>query len=140
MIFYVYLLSAWHSSTSLATFVQDLGAAGTGIIASQITPVQITPAPNSMTTGLGKEYMALAKASNATVSYAAMEGFVAAKVLVEGWKRAGRNLTREGFVRALESMQKFDLGGLMISYTTSDHTGSEFVELTMISKDGRFIR
>ncbi len=123
------------SNNSSQSFVQDLGPAGTGIIVSQITP-----APNSVNTGLGKEFMALAKASNITVSYAAMEGFVAAKVLVEGLKRAGRNLTRDGFVRALESMQKFDLGGLMISYTPADHTGSEFVEMTMISKDGRFIR
>jgi branched-chain amino acid transport system substrate-binding protein len=123
------------SNNSSQSFVQELGAMGTGIIVSQITP-----APNSVTTGLGKEFMALAKASNITVSYAAMEGFVAAKVLVEGLKRAGRNLTREGFARALESMQKFDLGGLMVSYSPSDHTGSEFVELTMISKDGRFIR
>lgn len=123
------------SNNSSQSFVQELGPAGTGVIVSQITP-----APNSVTTGLGKEFMALAKANNATVSYAAMEGFVAAKVLVEGLKRAGRNLTREGFVRALDSIQKFDLGGLMISYAPADHTGSEFVEMTMISKDGRFIR
>lgn len=123
------------SNNSSQSFVQDLGPAGTGVIVSQITP-----APNSSTTGLGKEFMALAKASNITMSYAAMEGFVAAKVLVEGLKRAGRNLTRDGFVRAMESMQKFDLGGLMISYTATDHTGSEFVEMTMITKDGRFIR
>lgn len=122
------------SNNSSQSFVQDLGAAGNGVIVSQITP-----APNSVTTGLGKEFMALAKASNITVSYAAMEGFVAAKVLVEGLKRAGRTLTRESFVRAMESMQKYDLGGLMISYTTTDHTGSEFVEMTMIS-NGRFIR
>jgi hypothetical protein len=37
-------------------------------------------------------------------------------------------------------MQKFDLGGLMVTYGPDDHTGSEFVELTMINKDGRFIR
>lgn len=123
------------SNNSSQSFVQELGPAGTGVIVSQITP-----APNSVTTGLGKEFMALAKANNATVSYAAMEGFVAAKVLVEGLKRAGRNLTREGFVRALESIQKFDMGGLMVSYAPTDHTGSEFVEMTMISKDGRFIR
>ncbi len=122
------------SNNSSQSFVQDLGPAGNGVIVSQITP-----APNSVTTGLGKEFMALAKASNTTVSYAAMEGFVAAKVLVEGLKRAGRTLTRESFVRAMESMQKFDLGGVMISYTATDHTGSEFVEMTMIS-NGRFIR
>lgn len=123
------------SNNSSQSFVQDLGPAGTGVIVSQITP-----APTSGTTALGKEFIALAKANNITVSYAAMEGFVAAKVLVEGLKRAGRNLTRDSFVRAMESMQKFDLGGLMISYTAIDHTGSEFVEMTMISKDGRFIR
>lgn len=123
------------SNNSSQSFVQDLGTIGTGIIVSQITP-----APNLLSTGLGKEFSAAAKAHNTTVSYAAMEGFVAAKVLVEGLKRAGRDLTREKFVRALESIQKVDLGGVTITYTSADHTGSEFVELTMIGRDGRFIR
>jgi branched-chain amino acid transport system substrate-binding protein len=61
-------------------------------------------------------------------------------VLVEGLRRAGRNLTREGFIQALESMRKLDLGGLMVDYNPNDRTGSEFVELTMIGRDGRFIR
>jgi branched-chain amino acid transport system substrate-binding protein len=69
-----------------------------------------------------------------------MEGYVNAKVLVEGLRRAGPKLTRDGFVRALESMQRVDLGGLMVTYGAGDHTGSEFVELTMIGKDGRFLR
>jgi branched-chain amino acid transport system substrate-binding protein len=69
-----------------------------------------------------------------------MEGFVSAKVLVEGLQRAGRNLTREGFVHALESIRKEDLGGLMLTYGPTRHTGSEYVELTIIGKDGRFLR
>jgi ABC-type branched-subunit amino acid transport system substrate-binding protein len=123
------------SNNSSLSFVQDLGPVGIGIIVSQITP-----APNMISTGLGKEFSAAAKAHNTTMSYAAMEGFVAAKVLVEGLKRAGRDLTREKFVRAMESIQKVDLGGIVITYTPSDHTGSEFVDLTMIGRDGRFIR
>jgi branched-chain amino acid transport system substrate-binding protein len=123
------------SNNSSQSFVKELGAAGTGVIVSQITP-----APHLVTTSLGQEFKVAAKASNATVSYAAMEGFVNAKVLVEGLQRAGRNLTREGLIKALESMKGVDLGGIMISYDSTDHTGSEFVELTMIGRDGKFIR
>jgi ABC-type branched-subunit amino acid transport system substrate-binding protein len=123
------------SNNTSQAFVKELGAAGAGVIVTQVTP-----APHLVTTPLGQEFKLAAKASGATVSYAAMEGYVNAKVLVEGLRRAGRNLTREGFIRALESMQRVDLGGILITYGDNDHTGSEFVELTMIGKDGRFIR
>jgi len=123
------------SNNSSESFVKDLGPAGTGVVVSQITP-----APHLLTSQLGQEFKLAAKASGATVSYAAMEGFINAKVMVEGLKRAGPKLTREGFLRAMESMRRVDFGGLMVTYGPDDHTGSEFVELTMISKDGRFMR
>lgn len=123
------------SNNSSQAFVKDLGPAGVGVIVSQITP-----APDLLSTVLGQEFRNAAKAHNVTVSYAAMEGFVNAKVLVEGLRRAGRNLTREGFIRAMESMQHTDFGGLMVTYGPDDHSGSEFVELTMIGRDGRFVR
>jgi branched-chain amino acid transport system substrate-binding protein len=123
------------SNNSSSAFVEELGTAGAGIIMSQITV-----APHLVSTKLGQEFITAAKASGATISYPAIEGYVNAKVVVEGLQRAGRNLTREGFIRALESMQRVDLGGIQITYGESDHTGSEFVELTMIGKNGRFIR
>lgn len=123
------------SNNSSSAFVQELGPAGAGVIMSQVTV-----APHLVTTRLGQEFITAAKASGATISYPAIEGYVNAKVLVEGLQRAGRNLTREGFIRALESMQRVDMGGILITYGDNDHSGSEFVELTMIGKDGRFIR
>lgn len=123
------------SNNSSQAFVKELGAAGVGVVVSQITP-----APDLLSTMLGQEFKAAAKANSATVSYAAMEGFVNAKVLVEGLRRAGRNLTRESFIHAMESMQRTDFGGLMVTYGPEDHSGSEFVELTMIGRDGRFVR
>jgi len=123
------------SNNSSTAFVKSMGKEGVGVIVSQVTP-----APHLVTTGLGQEFKVAAKETGATVSYAAMEGFVAAKVLVEGLRRSGRNLTREGFIQALESMRKLDLGGLMVDYSPNDRTGSEFVELTMIGRDGRFVR
>jgi ABC-type branched-subunit amino acid transport system substrate-binding protein len=123
------------SNNSSKEFIKDLGPDAAGMIVSQITPP-----PTSETTGLGREFAAAAKASGATVSYAAMEGFLSAKVLVEGLRRAGRNLTREGFIRALESMQRVDMGGVSLSYSDKDHTGSNYVELTLVGRDGRYVR
>lgn len=123
------------SNNSSQDFVNDLGDAAAGVIVSQVTPP-----PHMITTRLGQEFKAATKITGATMSYAAMEGFISAKVLVEGLRRAGRNLTREGLVRALESMQRVDLGGLLITYSENDHSGSEFVELTLIGRNGKFIR
>ncbi len=123
------------SNNSSTAFVESMGRDGYGVIVSQVTP-----APHLITTRLGQEFKAAASVTGATVSYAAMEGFVAAKLLVEGLRRSGRALTREGFIRALESIRKHDLGGLMVDYGPDDRTGSEFVELTMIGRDGRFVR
>lgn len=123
------------SNNSSRAFVDELGTVGAGVIMSQITV-----APHLISTRLGREFGLAAKATGATISYPAIEGYVNAKVLVEGLQRAGRNLTREGFIRALESMQHVDMGGILITYSENDHSGSEFVELTMIGKNGRFIR
>ncbi|OGB21575.1 MAG: ABC transporter permease [Burkholderiales bacterium RIFCSPLOWO2_02_FULL_57_36] len=123
------------SNNSSGAFVKNLGPHAAGIIVSQITPP-----PNLLTSHLAKEFKSAAKATGATVSYSAMEGFIAAKVLVEGLQRAGKNLTRERFIQGLESIKSVDVGGVIISYGPTDHTGSEFVELTIIGKDGRFRR
>ncbi|SFC74425.1 ABC transporter substrate-binding protein [Collimonas sp. OK412] len=123
------------SNNSSESFIRELGSARSGIILGQITPP-----PDLVSTRLGQEFEAAAKKTHATASYAAMEGFVSAKVLVEGLRRAGSNLTRDRFLHALESIRHEDLGGLMITYTAQNHTGSEFVEFTMIGKDGRYVR
>lgn len=123
------------SNNSSESFVKELDVAGRGVIVSQVMP-----APHLISSVLGREFKTAAKATGATVSYAAMEGFVNAKLLVEGLRRAGRNLTREGLIRALETMQHVDLGGVMITYDAHDHTGSKFVELTIIDKNGKFLR
>jgi branched-chain amino acid transport system substrate-binding protein len=123
------------SNNSSQSFIDELGKLGQGVMMSQIMPDA-----SSLATGLGQEFKSMAQANGVNPSYAAMEGFVAAKVLVEGLKRAGRSLTRESLITGLESMRKVDLGGLVLSYSERDHNGSEFVELTMINKNGKFIR
>lgn len=123
------------SNNASQSFIDSLGPVATGIMVSQIMP-----APHLVSTMLGQEFKTIAKDNGVAPSYAAMEGFVAAKLLVEGLKRAGKGLTRDGLIRALESMHKVDLGGITVTYSERDHSGSEFVDLTMIGRDGKFLR
>jgi ABC-type branched-subunit amino acid transport system substrate-binding protein len=97
---------------------------------------QVFPNERAMTYRLIKEAQELAKAKGmAGVSPAMMEGFAAAKVLVEGLRRAGPQPTPAGLRDALEGMQKFDLGGLDVSYSATDHSGLDFAELSIIGSD-----
>jgi ABC-type branched-subunit amino acid transport system substrate-binding protein len=60
--------------------------------------------------------------------------------MVEGLRRAGRKLDRESLVKAMESIHDFDAGGFKVSYGPTNHSGSQFVDLTIISKDQKFVR
>jgi branched-chain amino acid transport system substrate-binding protein len=97
--------------------------------------------PNSLTYGLVKEAAELARAQGVTdVSPAMLEGFAAAKVLVEGLRRAGPKPTRERLQAALDGLSKFDIGGLEINFSPKDHTGMDFADLSIITAEGRFRR
>ena len=88
-----------------------------------------------------KEAQDLARAQGlGDISPAMLEGFAAATVLVEGLKRAGPKPTRDKVQVALESLRKFDLGGLEVTYGPDDHTGLDFADLSIIGTDGKFRR
>ena len=40
----------------------------------------------------------------------------------------------------METLRDYDVGGFNVTYTPTDHNGSKFVELTVISRDGKFMR
>jgi branched-chain amino acid transport system substrate-binding protein len=77
---------------------------------------------------------------DATANYSSIEGYLAAKVAAEGLRRAGGNPTRAGFVDALESMQRYDAGGFPVSFGPRNRRGSNFVELSMLTGDGKVRR
>jgi branched-chain amino acid transport system substrate-binding protein len=113
-----------------------LGKDGVGVAISQVVPF-----PWATGIPVVKEYHAAAKKAGFTdYNFGALEGFISAKVMVEGLRRAGRNLTREGLVDAMEKMNDVDLGGFFVGYSPKNHTGSRFVDLTIIARDGKFMR
>ena len=116
---------------------KETGPEGRGVAISQVMPF-----PWNIGVPVVKEYQHLLEAATAKQEYAfgSLEGFIAAKVLVEGLRRAGSDLTREKFISAMETIRDFDFGGYWITFTPTNHNGSKFVELTVIGKDERFLR
>ena len=115
----------------------ELGREGRGIMISQVMPF-----PFATTTPISREYLdAVRKAGgDARPNYSSIEGYLAAKVLVEGLKRAGRNATRESLVTALESIQNATFGGFNVNFGPKVHVASRFVDLSMLTDDGRVRR
>jgi ABC-type branched-subunit amino acid transport system substrate-binding protein len=123
------------SNVSSNAFVQALGEDGRGVGVSQVSPY-----PFTASTSVTREFLQASKDKPAvTVSYAGIEGFIAAKVLVEGLRRAGPQPTREKLIAGLESLKRFDLGGIDVTYGPEDRTGTTFVDLTVIGRDGKFL-
>jgi ABC-type branched-subunit amino acid transport system substrate-binding protein len=115
----------------------DLGAGAEGVLVVQVTPTPFvaTAAP------IVKEYQeAMKKIDAKGFSYGSMEGYIAAKALVRGLTKAGKDLTREKFIAAMETMKGEDLGGFTLNYGPDNHNGSGFVDITMLRKDGSFAR
>ena len=75
-----------------------------------------------------------------SVSFIGLEAYINAKVLVEGLRRAGKDLTRPRFIQAMESLQHFDVGGFEVDYGKGVRQGSRFVDLTIIGTGGKFTR
>ena len=118
-----------------SALAQALGSEARGVVISQVVPL-----PWSGIDPIVREYQGQMQAAGvAEFSFTSLEGFIAAKVMAEGLQRAGRKLTRARLVEAFETMGRFDLGGFQVSFSPEDHNGSEFVDLTIISRDGRFI-
>lgn len=113
-----------------------IGDKSRGIIVTQIVPF-----PWDRSVPLVKEYQDLMKAKGITeFSPSGMEGYILAKALVEGLRGAGKDLTRARLVETFEKMHDRDLGGYRLSFSHDDHNGSDFVEMTMISREGKLVR
>jgi ABC-type branched-subunit amino acid transport system substrate-binding protein len=115
----------------------ELGEQGRGVGISQVVPF-----PWFIGTPIVRDYQRQLAASNATAEYGfgSLEGYIAARVFVEGLRRAGANPTRESFVNAMETLRDYDVGGYYVTYTPTDHNGSKYIDLTVIGKEGRFLR
>ncbi|MBK6630476.1 MAG: ABC transporter substrate-binding protein [Betaproteobacteria bacterium] len=105
--------------------------------------VQVVPDPASralaITRELQDDYKKFAP-KGIDLNHTLLEGYLAGKVLAEGLRRAGPNPTRKRLREALEAMRDYDAGGLLIRFSPSSHSGSEFLDITILNREGRILR
>lgn len=115
-------------------------AAELGPLAHGMVFAQVVPSPWERKHAIAREFQeAMARARpGVALSYGGLEGYLTAKALVLGLQATGKDLTRATFVAALER-STFDLGGMTLRWSGKSHDGSRFVDLSMYSREDRFI-
>jgi len=124
-------------STELA---RRLGPNGEGVIVTQVVPLPNSDYTEESLPGV-KEYISLLKKYylDSKPSFVGLEGYLNAKILVEGLQRAGKEITREKFISAIESIDQYDLGiQNLLSFGKNDYQGLDNVYYTMI-KQGKLV-
>jgi branched-chain amino acid transport system substrate-binding protein len=120
-----------------AATLKALGDDGIGMAISQVVPL-----PTSPTMGVVRDFRAAWNASGTKLepSHVALEGYINARVFVEGLRRAGPNATRASLVDALWALKRHDLGGFEVGFSEPGRNASRFVELTMVAAGGKLVR
>jgi branched-chain amino acid transport system substrate-binding protein len=114
----------------------ELGDAGQGVVISQVVPF-----PYAQSSTIVREYQQrMTEAGHKDFDFSSLEGYLTARILVEGLRRAGKNLSREALINGLESIRDFNLGGFTVNYSAKDHQASNFTDLTIIGRGGKFMR
>jgi ABC-type branched-subunit amino acid transport system substrate-binding protein len=132
----IYTNVSFVGSTALAEELMLLGPRyATGVIVTQVVP-----AVDSYATVILEYKSALSKYfPGETSDYVSLEGFVAARVLVEALKRAGPQLDTEKLVDSLESLRNLDLGlGTSVSFGRTEHQAVHKVWGTELDANGRY--
>ena len=115
-------------------FVNALGKDKAGVVISQVVPF-----PWDTKLPVVREYKkALAEVDpKAEPSFTTFEAYLAGKTIVDALKKSGREPTRASFMAALDATSGLDLGGHVVAFKPNDHNGSKFVDLTVVSADGK---
>ncbi len=111
-----------------------LGRDAAGVVVSEVMP-----SPYQTKRQIVRDFReAIRRGGNKVqANYSSIEGYVAARVFTEGLREAGNRPTRESLVAGLESLGTTNVSGYPVSFGPNSHQGSRFVELSMLTGDGR---
>jgi len=115
----------------------ELGKDAAGVVVSQVMP-----SPFGTAAGLVNDYQQALQRHDpkAEPNYTSIEGYLAARVVVDALRRTGAKPTRDAFIGAMESLSGYDARGYRLSFSPTKHVGSSFVELSMLTGDGKVKR
>lgn len=100
---------------------------------------QTVPFPWNARLGIVRDYQKRMAEANVPVSFDSMDGYVAARLLIEGLKAAGPGVTRKSFIAALEGMQLKDVDGMSVSFARNSRSLVRLVDVSMISRDNKLL-
>ena len=114
----------------------ELGKDGAGVVVSQVVPSPYQPSRQ-----ITREFLEAIKKGGDKVqaNYSSMEGFLAARIFTEGLRQAqnGGRFTRESLIGGLESLGNQFISGFPVAFSATSHAASKFVEMSMLTGDGR---
>ena len=112
----------------------ELGKDAAGVVVSQVMPYPYLPVHP-----FAREFLSAVARTNGAVkaNYSSIEGYLAARVVSEGLRRSGSKGGRDGFISGLESLGSTAIGGFPITLSKTQHVASNFVELSLLTPDGR---
>ncbi len=113
----------------------ELWPGGEGVIISQVVPF-----PWDTSVPIVADYQAALQANDefADFGFVSLEGYMVGRFAIEALERAGRDLTREGFLKAMEEMDSWDLGGVELNFGPDDNQGIDTIFMTRLLPDGFF--
>ncbi|MFZ2305944.1 MAG: ABC transporter substrate-binding protein [Rhodoferax sp.] len=127
-----YTLSVMGNQATL----RALGLDGVGVVVTTVVPF-----PWDVTHPLAREYRAAMQKSGFTnLSFLGFESYINAKVLVEGLRLAGKDLTRRKFVDAMANLKRLDMGGFSVGFGKELRQGSRYVGLSIVSPGEKFTK
>lgn len=114
--------------------LNELGNQADGVIVTQVVPHY-----DSSLAGVNDYRSDLAAfKADAVPDFVSLEGYLIAKIFVEGVKKA-TSTSREGIIDGLESLQNVDIGtGVNVTYNKSEHQASHKIWPTII-KNGKYV-
>jgi branched-chain amino acid transport system substrate-binding protein len=118
-----------------ASAVPALGADARGLAMTQIVPFpwrQVNP--------MARDFNREAAAADVPVNYNSYGGYLGARFVIEALRRAAPNITSDNIVRSIQGIRNFDLGGTQLNFSPTNHHGTNWVEITIVGPDGRFMR
>jgi branched-chain amino acid transport system substrate-binding protein len=113
-------------------YIAAAGAAGSGV-----SIAQVVPNPNSSIPAVHECAKALEAAGVKKMNTTQLEACFAAKVLTEGIRRAKKPVTAQTVLQALSTLGTYDLGGYKIAFNPGAQHGSHFVDLAMVTSEGK---
>lgn len=123
------------SISASAANIEAMGELGRGFGFSIVVPSPFAPKFEIV-----RRYQADMAASGWTdFSLPTLEGYINARVLAEGLRRAGPDPKREALKVALEKIESLDLGGMRVGYGASNRQGSAFVDVAVLGEKGRIL-